>query len=585
MMKLEGALYPWRFRVMVGLLGVMVAAICWRIVDLQVIDRQFLIGQGDARSLRNIPIPAHRGLITDRNGEPLAVSTPVTTLWANPKEMQSGKDKWPALAAALGQDTASFTERLEAASGKEFIYLVRGLTPEQGQSVLDLKVPGVYGIEEFRRFYPAGDVAAHMVGFTDLDDHGREGVELAYDEWLAGVPGRRQVIKDRRGRLIKDVQVTKNAKAGKTLALSIDLRLQYLATRELRNAITEQDAKAGSLVILDVKTGEVLAMVNMPTYNPNNRRTMVPAAMRNRAIIDVFEPGSTMKPISMSAALESGRWKPTDKVTVYPGSLQIGRYTIKDVTRTEGPVLDLTGILINSSNVGMSKVAFDIGGEAVYRAMSAVGLGQYTGLGFPGERVGSLPNHREWHPAETATLSYGYGLSVTALQLVHAYSAIANNGKLVPLTILKTDEPPTSTQVMPENIAKTIQGMMQQVIEDPRGVYRARVPGYHVAGKSGTARKATVGSKGYTENAYRSLFAGFGPMSNPRYAIVVVIDEPRKAGYFGGLVSAPVFSKVMSGTLRLMNVTPDNLVEIPEQQANATPAPAAVPLQAKGGRG
>jgi cell division protein FtsI (penicillin-binding protein 3) len=590
MMKLDGALYPWRFRVMVGLLTVMVGAICWRIVDLQVVDREFLIGQGDARSMRHIPIPAHRGLITDRNGEPLAVSTPVTTLWANPKEMQLSKDKWPDLAKALGQDPKSLNERLEASASKEFIYLVRGLTPEQGQSVLDLKVPGVYGIEEFRRFYPAGDVAAHMVGFTDLDDHGREGVELAYDEWLAGVPGRRQVIKDRRGRLIKDVQVTKNAKAGKTLALSIDLRLQYLATRELRNAIAEQDAKAGSLVIMDVKTGEVLAMVNMPTYNPNNRRTMVPAAMRNRAIIDVFEPGSTMKPISMSAALESGRWKPTDKVTVFPGSLQIGRYTIKDVTKTEGPVLDLTGILINSSNVGMSKVAFDIGGERIYRAMAAVGLGQYTGLGFPGERVGNLPNHREWHPAETATLSYGYGLSVTALQLVHAYSAIANNGKILPLTILKTDQPPTAEQVMPEKIAKTLQGMMQEVIEDPRGVYRARVPGYHVAGKSGTARKATVGSKGYTENAYRSLFAGFGPMSNPRYAVVVVIDEPGKAGYFGGLVSAPVFSKVMSGTLRLMNVTPDNLVATPQQQASTAPAPVAVPATAapaanKGGRG
>ncbi|MGB9088028.1 MAG: penicillin-binding transpeptidase domain-containing protein, partial [Pseudomonas farsensis] len=326
-MKLEGALYPWRFRVVVGLLAIMVGAICWRIIDLQVVDRDFLKGQGDARSLRHIPIPAHRGLITDRNGEPLAVSTPVTTLWANPKEMQASKERWPQLAAALGQNAQQLTERLTQQAGKEFIYLVRGLTPEQGQHVLDLKVPGVYGLEEFRRFYPAGDVTAHMVGFTDLDDHGREGVELAYDEWLAGVPGKRQVIKDRRGRLIKDIQVTKNAKAGKTLALSIDLRLQYLATRELRNAIAEQDAKAGSLVIMDVKTGEVLAMVNQPTYNPNNRRSMFPAAMRNRAIIDVFEPGSTVKPISMSAALESGRWKPTDKVEVYPGSLPIGRYT------------------------------------------------------------------------------------------------------------------------------------------------------------------------------------------------------------------------------------------------------------------
>lgn len=577
MMKLEGALYPWRFRVVVGLLALMVGAISWRIIDLQVVDRDFLKGQGDARSLRHIPIPAHRGLITDRNGEPLAVSTPVTTLWANPKEMQATKDRWPQLAAVLGQNPQQLIERLTQQANKEFIYLVRGLTPEQGQQVLDLKVPGVYGLEEFRRFYPAGDVTAHMVGFTDLDDHGREGVELAYDEWLAGVPGKRQVIKDRRGRLIKDIQVTKNAKAGKTLALSIDLRLQYLATRELRNAIAEQDAKAGSLVIMDVKTGEVLAMVNQPTYNPNNRRSMFPAAMRNRAIIDVFEPGSTVKPISMSAALQSGRWKPTDKVEVYPGSLQIGRYTIKDVSRSEGPILDLTGILINSSNVGMSKIAFDIGGEAIYRVMSQVGLGQYTGLGFPGERVGNLPNHREWRKAETATLSYGYGVSVTALQLVHAYAALANDGKMVPLSILKVDKAPEAVQAIPQETAKTVQGMLQQVIEAPRGVFRAQVPFYHVAGKSGTARKATVGSKGYTENAYRSLFAGFGPMSDPRYAIVVVIDEPGKGGYFGGLVSAPVFSKVMSGTLRLMNVPPDNLPPANAQQASAVPA--------KGGRG
>ena len=581
MMKLEGALYPWRFRLMLGLLALMVGAIAWRIIDLQVVDRDFLIGEGNARSLHHIPIPAHRGLITDRNGEPLAVSTPVTTLWANAKELQVAKDRWPALASALGQDPKALAERLEAQANKEFIYLVRGLTPEQGQQVLDLKVPGVYGIEEFRRFYPAGETTAHMVGFTDIDDHGREGVELAYDEWLAGVPGKRQVIKDRRGRLIKDVQVTKNAKAGKPLALSIDLRLQYLANRELRNAIIENGAKAGSLVIMDVKTGEILAMVNQPTYNPNNRRNLQPAMMRNRAMIDVFEPGSTMKAISMSAALETGRWKPSDKVEVYPGTLQLGKYTIRDVSRTEGPVLDLTGILINSSNVGMSKVAFDIGGETIYHLAQKIGLGQPTGLDFPGERVGNLPNYRDWKKAETATLSYGYGLSVTAIQLAHAFSVLANNGRMVPLSLIHVDEAPKATQVIPENVAKTMQGMLQQVIEAPRGVFRAQVPAYHVAGKSGTARKTSVGTKGYAENSYRSLFAGFGPMSDPRYAIVVVIDEPSKAGYFGGLVSAPVFSKVMSGTLRLMNITPDNLP--PTQQANAGPPAAAV--KANGGRG
>ncbi len=573
MMKLEGALYPWRFRVVLGLLGAMVAAICWRIIDLQVLDHAFLQGQGDARSVRHVPIPAHRGLITDRNGEPLAVSTPVTTLWANGKELQAGKDRWPALAAALGQEPKAFAARLEENAGREFMYLVRGLTPEQGQSVLDLKVPGVYSIEEFRRFYPAGEVTAHVVGFTDIDDHGREGVELAFDQWLSGVPGKREVLKDRRGRLIKDVQVTRNAKAGKALALSIDLRLQYLAHRELRNVVTEFGAKGASLVMLDVKTGEVLAMVNQPTYNPNNRRNLQPAMMRNRAMIDVFEPGSTVKPFSMSAALESGRWKPTDTVDVYPGTLQIGKYTIRDVSKNEG-VLDLTGILIKSSNVGISKIAFDIGAEPIYNVMQQVGLGQDTGLGFPGERIGNLPNHRIWPKAETATLAYGYGLSVTAIQLAHAYAVLANNGRSIPMTLTRADgRAQDGVQVIPEATAKTIQGMLQQVVEAPSGVFRAKVPAYHVGGKSGTARKATVGTKGYTANAYRSLFAGFAPISNPRIAMVVVVDEPSTGAYFGGLISAPVFGKVMAGALRLMNIAPDNLTPADVQPAVAVTIP------------
>ena len=574
MIGLEGALYPWRFRLVLALLALMVGAIVWRIVDLHVIDHDFLQAHGDARSVRHIPIPAHRGLITDRNGEPLAVSTPVTTLWANGKELFKAQERWGDLAAALGQEPGSFSRRLTQAQDREFMYLVRGLTPEQGQRILDLKVPGVYGLEEFRRFYPAGEVTAHVVGFTDVDDKGREGVELAFEEWLAGVPGKRQVLKDRRGRLIKDVQVTQNAKAGKTLALSIDLRLQYLAHRELRNALIEQGAKAGSLVMIDVKTGEVLAMVNQPSYNPNNRRNLQPAAMRNRAMIDVFEPGSTVKPISMAAALQTGRWKPEDKVEVYPGSLQIGRYTIKDVSKTQGPILDLTGILINSSNVGMSKIAFDIGGETIHDMMAKVGFGQDTGLGFPGERVGELPNHREWRKAETATLSYGYGVSVTAIQLAHAYATLANNGMVLPLSMTRVDRQPVGAQVVPPEVAKSLQVMLQQVVEAPRGVFRAQVPGYHVSGKSGTARKASVGTKGYTENAYRSMFAGFAPSTNPRIAMMVVIDEPSKGGYFGGLVSAPVFSKVMAGSLRLMNITPDNLPP-PVDPAAAQPQTAA----------
>nr|WP_286787698.1 MULTISPECIES: penicillin-binding protein 2 [unclassified Pseudomonas] len=573
-MKLGGIQHPWRFRlVVIGLAG-MVAAIGWRVVDLHVIDRAFLKGQGDARSVRTIPIAAHRGLITDRNGEPLAVSTPVSTIWINPKELAGAKEKWSILAESVGQPYGDLAKRLEQNSNREFLYLVRGITPEQGEAVMATvkqhKIPGVYDIEEFRRFYPAGEVAAHVVGFTDIDDRGREGVELAFNDWLAGVPGKRQVLKDRRGRVIKDVQVAKNAKPGNSIALSIDLRLQYLANRELRNALAQFGAVSGSLTMVDVKTGEILAMVNQPTYNPNNRRNLNPASMRNRAMIDVFEPGSTMKPLSMSAALESGRWKPSDTVNVYPGYLQIGRYTIKDVARSQSP-LDLTGILIKSSNVGMSKIAFDIGGETIYNTMRQFGLGQDTGLGFPGERVGNLPNYRKWHPAETATLSYGYGLSITAIQLAHAYATLANDGSFIPLSLTRVERSPQGSQVVPQQVAKTLQGMLQQVVEAPTGVFRAQVPGYHVAGKSGTARKAAVGAKGYTQNSYRSLFAGFGPTSNPRIAMVVVIDEPSKGGYYGGVVSAPVFSRVMAGALRLMNVSPDNVAPLPEQeQASAT---------------
>ncbi|VXB09171.1 transpeptidase involved in septal peptidoglycan synthesis (penicillin-binding protein 3) [Pseudomonas sp. 8BK] len=579
MMGLEGALYPWRFRLVLLLLALMVGAIAWRIVDLQVFDQSFLQAHGDARSVRHIPIPAHRGLITDRNGEPLAVSTPVTTLWANGKELQSGKAKWNELAAALGQEPKAFSVRLQANAEREFMYLVRGLTPEQGQRILDLKVPGVYGIEEFRRFYPAGEVAAHVVGFTDIDDRGREGMELAFEDWLAGVPGKRQVLKDRRGRLIKDVQVAQNAKAGKALALSIDLRLQYLAHRELRNAVTEFGAKAGSLVLLDVQTGEVLAMVNQPTYNPNNRRNLQPAAMRNRAMIDVFEPGSTVKPFSIAAALGSGRWTPEMTVDTAPGSLRIGRYTIRDVSR--GGVLNLTQILMKSSNVGISKVAFDIGAEPIYAVMQQVGLGQDTGLSFPGERVGNLPNYRVWKQAETATLAYGYGLSVTAVQLAHAYSVLANDGKNVNLSMVRLDRQPVTTQVIDQQIAKTVLGMLQSVVEEPGGGgARAKVPGYHVGGKSGTARKAaTGGSKGYVDKAYRSFFAGVAPIDNPRIAAVIMIDEPSEGGYYGGLVSAPVFGKVMAGALRLMNVAPDNL---PPPEPVKVETAAVDPL--KGGR-
>ena len=575
-MKLDGALYPWRFRIVLALLALLVGVIAWRIVDLQVMDQAFLQGQGDARSVRHIPIPAHRGLITDRNGEPLAVSTPVTTLWGNPKELQAARARWPELAAALRQDPAALSERLQQLATREFTYLVRGLTPEQGQAVLDLKIPGVYAQEEFRRFYPAGEVTAHLVGFTDIDDRGREGMELAYDEWLAGVPGKRQVLKDRRGRLIKDVQVVQNAKPGKPMALSIDLRLQYLAHSELRNVVQEYGAKAASLVMVDVETGEILAMANQPTYNPNNRRNLQPAAMRNRAMIDVFEPGSTVKPFSIAAALGTGKYQPDSVVNTLPGWMRIGRYTIRDVSR--GGMLTLTGILMKSSNVGISKIALDIGAEPVYTVMQQAGFGQDTGLGFPGERVGNLPNHRKWRDAETASLAYGYGLSVTAVQLAHAYAVLGNEGVNVPLSLLRLDRTQEGVQVIDKQISSTVLQMLQAVVEEEGGGgARAQVPGYHVGGKSGTAKKIS-GTGGNTKDAYRSFFAGVAPLSNPRIAAVVVVDEPSKGQYYGGLVAAPVFGKVMARALRLMNVAPDNLPPpAPVQTAEATTS--------KGGRG
>ncbi|PAV47725.1 cell division protein [Pseudomonas sp. HAR-UPW-AIA-41] len=582
MSSLDGALYPWRFRLVLALLAAMVAAICWRIVDLHVFDQQFLQDQGDARSLRHIPIPAHRGLITDRNGEPLAVSTAVTTLWANPKELMGAKQRWPQLAAVLGVQPATLAERIELHRKREFMYLVRGLTPEQGQSVTDLKIPGVYAIEEFRRFYPAGEVTAHVVGFTDVDDKGREGVELAYEDWLAGVPGKRQVLKDRRGHLIRDLQVTQNAKAGKSLALSIDLRLQYLAHRELRNALVEFGAKAGSLVMIDVQTGEVLAMANQPTYNPNNRRNLNPAMMRNRAMIDVFEPGSAVKPFVVAMGLNSGKYQPETIIDTRPGYYQVGRKTVRDVHNYG--VLDITGVIKKSSNIGVARIALDIGGEQLFATLQQVGLGQDTGLGFPGERVGNLPNFRVWKPVETAVMSYGYGLSVTAVQLAHAYGVLGNKGLSVPLSMTRIDQRPTGVQVLDPKVAGQVLQMLRTVVDENGGTgSKARVPGYQVGGKTGTIHKTKAGG-GYEEKRYRSVFAGLAPISNPRLACIVIIDEPRPlfGQYFGGFVAAPVFGKVMAGALRLMNVAPDNLpapvpAESPENKTAAL-------VQGKGGR-
>ncbi|WP_198913725.1 peptidoglycan D,D-transpeptidase FtsI family protein [Pseudomonas cremoris] len=554
---------PCRFSLAVIFVITMAVIVCVRIIQLQVADKAFLIRQGDARSVRYMTLPAYRGLITDRNGQPLSVSTPVTTIWINPKELLQEKDRWATLANALGMPEAELSSIVLRNRNKEFVYLLRRIPPQAADGIMQnlrsLKATGVYTLQESRRFYPAGSVVAHVTGFTDIDNRGSEGVELEYEPVLAGRDGKQRVLKDRRGHLIQDLGGGQPAKPGQTLQLSLDLRLQYVANRELLKGLEHNGAQAGSVVIMDVKTGEILALANQPSYNPNNRSRLTPSMMRNRALVDVFEPASTMKPFSVAAALESGRWKSADTVHVETGTLKIGWYTIRDASRTAGETLDMTGILVRSSNVAISKVAFDIGAERIYDVLHRVGLGQETGIGFPGEQSGFLPVRREWRPTETATLSYGYGVSVTSVQLAKAYATLVNGGVSVPTSLLRIAEVPKGNQVIPASVANAVRKMLVQVVEGPRGIYRAQVPGFHVGGKSGTARKTGAGEKGYLTKSYRAIFAGFAPAANPRYVVVVVIDNPTKHGFFGGLVAAPLFSRVMSQTLRLNHVVPDAL--------------------------
>jgi cell division protein FtsI (penicillin-binding protein 3) len=555
--------YPWRFRLVVGVVFILAFTLCWRIVELQIVDNAFLRHQGDARSLRYLTHPAPRGVITDRAGHPLAVSTPVVTLWADMRELSDEKAKWPSLAEALEMPLATLEKRFAQNRHKAFFYLRRRLPPERADQVLQVvhqqHIKGIYSLEESRRFYPTGAIAAQVVGFTDIDNNGSEGVELAYDQALRGISGRQHVVKDRKGQVIQDLGVSRPARQGQDLALSLDIRLQYLASRELEKAVTDNGADAGSVVILDVETGELLALANYPTYNPNNLAQASPIAMRNRALVDVFEPASTMKPFSVAAALESGRWKPSDTVLVKTGSLKVGRFTIRDASRTAGERLDMAGILVRSSNVAISQVAFDIGGEKIHGLLQRLGLGQPTGTAFPGERSGVLPTRRQWRDAETAAMSYGYGVSVTAVQLAKAYATLANGGRSVTVSLLRVSEPTRASQAMLAPVANALKHMLVQVVEAPRGIYRAKVPGYHVGGKSGTARRPSAINKGYQHNTYRAMFAGFAPAASPKFVVVVMIDNPSKHGYFGGLVSAPVFSKVMAQALRLYNIAPDNL--------------------------
>ncbi|GAA4853573.1 penicillin-binding protein 2 [Luteimonas vadosa] len=553
-----------RLMLVAGTLGACALALVWRTADLQLVDNAYYQRKADARFLREIPIPTSRGMITDRNGEPLAVSSPVDTVWGNPQELLKAPDRLPALAEVLGVPVEHLTRKLTQRADKEFVYLKRRINPAEAQRILARKIPGVFSQREFRRFYPQGEALAHVLGFTNIDDLGQEGVELAFDEWLRGKPGAQKIIRDRRGRIVEHVDLVRAAEPGKDLVLSIDRRIQYLAYRELKRTMLETSAASGSAVVLDVATGEVLAMANLPSFNPNNVSGGNRDAHRNRAVTDLIEPGSTMKPITVAAALQAGVITPGTMFNTNPGWMPNGRYRTTD--HHNYGVLDTTGVITKSSNVGAAKIAQLLPDTTFDAFVRQLGFGEQTGSGFPGEAAGLFPPPARWSGTSKQTMSYGYGLSATPLQIARAYATLGNHGRAVTPTFVKgqRSEP---VQVVDPEVADTVLKMMQTVTEPGGTATQAAILGYHVAGKTGTARKASGG--GYSRR-YVAFFAGLVPVDNPRFSMAVVIDDPDPAqGYYGGLVSAPVFQRVMDGALRLMDVPPDDIETWLAAQAEA----------------
>lgn len=545
-----------RLFVILTMLLLACVVLVWRGVDLQITERDFLQNQGDARHLRVVSVPTHRGMITDRHGEPLAISTPVDSVWCNPKELLQVREQWPQLARVLELEEGALEALLSRRLEREFVYLRRHIKPQRAQQVMNLGVPGVFLQREYRRYYPAGEVAAHVVGFTNVDDQGQEGIELLYDDYLAGKAGRKRVVRDRLGRIIADVESISEPVPGNDLRLSIDRRLQYLTYRELKAAVQRHRAKAGSAVVMDVQSGEILAMVDQPAYNPNNRGDLRSEAYRNRAVTDVFEPGSTIKPFTIAAALESGRFTPHTPIETGNGFLEVGHDTVRDV-RGYGRI-DVTRVIHKSSNVGASKIALALEPKWLIDIFQSVGLGEVTGSSFPGEVAGSLSHRERWRDIERATLSFGYGLSVTPLQLAQAYALLGGDGQLRHASFLPADEgSPAPVPALKAETVKQIRRMLEGVVQEGGTGWRASIPGYRVAGKTGTVHKTGVG--GYSSDRYLSLFAGVVPASRPRLAMVVIIDEPSAGGYYGGVVAAPVFAKVMGGALRLMDIAPDDV--------------------------
>lgn len=555
----ENMRFRWRGLLVMAALVAAASLLGWRALELHVLDDGFLVSQGYARHLRTVDVPAHRGTIVDRHGETLAASAPVDSLWAHPGEVLA-TGRIEELSAALGHEPGGLERMLRARSGREFVYLRRHMNPDDAETVLALGIPGVYVTREYKRYYPSGEVTAHVLGFTDIDDLGQEGVELAFDEWLRGRPGRKQVMRDRMGRVIADVQSIEKPHPGQVIELSIDRRIQYLAYRELKAAVERHDARGGSLVVLDVNTGEILAMVNQPSFNPNNRHELSADRYRNRAATDLLEPGSAFKPFVLAAALRSGRYRPDSLVDTGPGMLQVSGGTVRDPS--DLGVIDLVTVLRRSSNVGASKVALTLDPEEIWTLLQRFGFGQRTDSGFPGEQSGQLAHYRQWREIGQATLSFGYGISVTPLQLAQGYAVIAADGVRHPVTLQRSAQESAirGSQVIEPAVARQLRMMMEQVIGPGGTAAGARVRGYRVAGKTGTTRKLDAG--GYTSDRHISLFAGMAPASDPALVAVVVIDEPSRDEYYGGRVAAPVFGNVMAGALRLLDIPPDDIATV-----------------------
>lgn len=546
--------YYLRYWLLLSIMLFAATAIVWRMVDLHIFERNFLLKQSNARIRRIVSIPAHRGMITDRNGKPLAISAQVKSVWVNPKEFPVTEENIRKVSALLRLKKTQLNNLLKKSKEKHFVYLKRGISPELGEQISDLDINGLHLLNGYKRFYPEADVTAHVIGFTNVDDHGQEGIELAFDQQLHGVAGKKEVVKDRHGHIVAELNSIREPQQGKDLTLSIDSNIQYLAYSELTKTIQETNAQDGSIIVMDVTTGEVLAMVNLPSYNPNHIVHVSDGRLRNRAVTDQFEPGSTIKAFSMAVFLASGKFHPNDKIDTNPGWINLDKHIIKDV-RNHG-VLTVSETLQKSSNVGFALMASQIIPESMWQTYHKLGFGEATYSGFPGEIAGNLTHKTKWSVTDVASFSRGYGLAVTTLQLAHAYATIANGGIEHQVSLLKLDRVAKGDRKLSKKVVATLTKMLESVIQKGGTGTRAKVNGYRVAGKTGTAYIA--GPNGYDHKHYMSSFIGFAPISNPKLVVAVVIHNPTKA-HFGGTVAAPAFAKVMAGALRLLAVTPDNL--------------------------